>query len=751
MLWGGKPYVPVGLRVEGTVDAIEQANAAGVKDLLVELPADGRSWPAVFDALKKSESRFFVEINSMAPPSLGVVVEPESYRLAGITAPTRIQATMPGAIAALILLVTADGSIQRTVRVPTDPTGKIDEEVDPGNSVEHTALVYPIMRDARVPDGWDGLDEHRDQILAAFDRVGPAPGLRGLFNPLGSIPRFPESNLRFVPTADRFRLELEVYLKRKYGTQKKVEQAWSVQAPDFTSIAQMTRLVPLWSPKRGVNAFWDASNDHTYSAISRNSQAWSDIQTVFNTALRRRMINFSQAIQSKLGVPVLQTWSGWNGPYEGNAAGLAGVAVRLEGETVSDLLNGASRAASTLSRWDRSGLLMATDIKVGTSDESFFAIGDIIDQSRSLGMRGWFFSPEDNEGKRRIGDEAITSIDRDDWLTPRPTFLNFPESAQNPAMPMQLSGNAWWVPAPLDGNRIDFGRKISGYVMRTDDGDQTVMWSNRDPIKVRLRLLNPKSAGIRSMTNVAVPIKVSKNWIELMLGTDPILVTGPEIPVPQECIDETLTEFATLAGAVPRQAQNLVDDIESFRQITTTLNQNPIGAYIGLRQRLERLRRSLAPMVWVEAENSKDHNFSEVQQDSSACGDNALTLSTKLTPLGNLFRAKYVMNARTTGNQEVWISVKGNPEAVRSLYVEVNNEKLEPVQQPLVSTYGNGFGWVNMGTVNLPSQQVNIEVRTGAPLVGNLSLDVVLLAPAGYKPSGPFLNWYPPLAVTPKR
>ncbi len=751
LIWGGKPYVPLGLRVAGTPEAVEEAHSAGVQDLLVELPADGRSWPATFAALEKNKSRFMVEINSMAPASTGVVVEPESYRITGINQRTRIQANLPGAVGALILLVTADGAIQKTQRVSTDPNGRIDEEVDPGNTVEHVALVYPITKDSRFPDGWDGLDDHRDQVLSAFSMAGPMPGLRGLVNPIGSVARFPEAELRFVPTSARFRLELEVFLKGRYGTQRRAEQAWSIQAADFASFADMARLIPLWSPKRGVNHYWDPTTNRTYSTISKVNSAWADIQAVYNTALRRRMINLSQALQQRLGVPVVQTWSGWNGPYEGNAAGLAGVAVRLEDDSITGLLNGASKAASTLSRWDRTGLLLATDVRVRPDEGDYAAIPAVIDQSAGLGMRGWYFTVNDKESALRVGDMHVAFLDRDQWLTPRPAFLNFPESAQNPALPMLLGSNTWWVPAPLDGNRIDFGRKISGYRMRSADGDQTVFWSNQEPMKVRLRLLDPKAARVRAVNGQAVTTKISKTHIELQLTTNPIVVSGPEVPVPQECIDETLTEFASMAASVPTQVQNMVDDIESFRQVSTTINQNPSGAFLGMRSRLERLRRSLAPMAWVEAENSREHNFSEAQTDANACGQAALMLSTRLTPLEGLFRAKYLFNPRIPGNQEVWIAMRGSTAAQNAVYVTVNGERLDRAALPIASVYGNGYGWLNMGTVNLPMQQVNIEVVTPAPLIAPMSLDVVLLTPAGYKPNGPFLNWYPPLSVLPKR
>ena len=744
LLWGGVPYVPIGARVPGTVDAIEQATKAGVKDLLVELPTDGRTWPAVFNELRRSGVRFFVEINSLAPSSVGVAVEPESYRLAGINSKTRLQAAVPGSSEALIVLATADGTVQKSRKVTADPNGHFDEELDPGNSVEHTALMYPLLRDARVPDGWDGLDEHRDSLLAAFAQAGPAPGFRGLINPLGSIAQFPPANLRFVPTSPRFRTELEVYLSRKYGSQKRLEQAWSIQAPDFTSIAQITRLVPLWSPKRGINAYWDRSSNQIYTAISRSSQAWDDIQTVFNIAVRRRMINLCQALQHRLGVPVIQTWSGWNGPYEGNAAGLAGVAVRLEGDSISDLNRGTARAASTLSRWDRAGLLLATDVKAEGD------LNETILQSRQLGMRGWFFTAPTEAELQKIA--ILEGTEHGDWLTPRPTFLNFPESAQNPAVPMQLGSNAWWVPAPLDGNRIDYGRKISGYVMLTADGDQTVMWANQTELKVRLRLLDPKLASVRSLAGADIKTKVTKTTLDFTLGTDPVLITGPTVPVPQESIEETMQEFTTLAGLVPQQVQNVMDDIEGFRQVSATVNQNPFSAFTSMRYRLERLRRSLAPMVWVEAENSREHNWSEVQQDSSASGESVLMLSTRIDPLDGMFRARYLINPRAPGAHDIWVSVKGSTPAISQLFLEVNGDRKEPSPPPLTSVYGNGFGWLKLGSVAVSGpQQLTVDVKCPSPIVAQVALDVVLLAPPNYRPSGPFLNWYPPLSPAPKK
>lgn len=745
LVWAGQPYIPYGVRVAGTEAAIREAAADGVRDFLVELPSDGRGWQSTFTALRETQSRFFVELNSMAPPTLGWAVEPESYRLTGITERTRLRAQIPGAQEALIVLATLDGSIQSVRRVPTSPSGALDEEIDPASSAEHIALVYPLLRDARVPQAWEEMDQHRDRTLSAFQTAGEAPGLRGVFNPVGTIAQFPPADLRFVPNSDRFRLELETYLKQKYTSLRRAEQAWAVTTADFNDFTEMARLIPLWSTRRGVAFLYDPVRATTYRVENRNSQAWNDIQFVTQTALRRRVIHMSQSLQAALGVPVLQTWRGWNGPYEGNAAGLAGVAVRLEGDRFSSLIDGAARAASTLSRWSNPGLLMATDIAVPPSDDRGLLIDQLVTDSRSLGMRGWFVSNTTADERKRIASLSDAVRTDTSLLGSKPTFLHFPESSLNPVVPMRIGSGPWWVPAPVDGNRLDFGREFGGYRMRTPEGDQTIIWANREPIRLKLRAVSPQQLSFRTVDGSDPKPKVGRRDVEVTIGTSPLIITGVEIPIPEIVIEETIDEFAGMVALVPQELQNLVDDVEAFRQLSTTVNQDPSGAYFGMRARLERLRRSLAPMVWMEGETSRTNTFSEIISDPAASGGAALSLSTRVLPMSGHFSAQYTVNPRFTGQQEIWASVRGSSEAIRSLRAWVDDAELEPVQPVPLGIYGTGFGWVNLGAVNLNPRPMNLQIRVPAPIAGPISLDAIVVTPADYRPSGPFLNWNPPV------
>lgn len=740
LVWEGQPYVPIGARVSASASDWKPILDAGIKDLLVEVPATGTTLAETVKALEESGARFFLEVNSMAPSSVGFSVEPESYRRTGVVGPTTVEGTIPGAREVLLLLVAMDGNVLETRKVPTDATGKFSEAFDPKNSLEHVVLAYPILEEARLPDAWERADLHRDQLLAAT--AGPRPqGLRGWVDVAGRVPRFPNADLNFVPTSPRFHMELETHLRAKYGQLRRAEQSWGVLASDLQQMSDLARLVPLWSARRGVSAFWDPKQKRIYQAQNRNSTAWTDIQTVVQSAWRRRYATLAQTMQRRWGAPVISTWSGWNGPYEGNAAQLAGVGVKLAGERLTDLIDAASRAASTVSRWENRGVMIATQVALPAGEENRAQLSRLLGDSQSMGFRGWFFDVFAEADRTWIAQQSA-ALDRPALLSSTTRTIPFPEAALNPAIPMELRPNLWWVPSPQQGNRVDFGRRISGYRIRLGEQDATVLWANQEPVRVRLRAVNPRALLLQSPTGEALESRVTRTHLEFTLTTTPVVVAGPEMAVPQESIDETLDEFAQLASTVPPRIQNVLDDIEAFRMIATTLNQAPGEAYLGMRVRLERLRRSISPHVWLEAELSRDHNWSDIATVPGASNNSVLSLSTRLVPAEGVFRARYNIVPRFTGVHELWIATSGSPEAFRGLSASFGETQLTGQAEGPFSHFGPGIGWIKLGEAQLSAPAV-LEFRLPAPLVAPVALDVILITPAGYRPRGATLNWIP--------
>lgn len=748
LVWNNASYSPFGARIEGTGEQVRTTLSAGVKDLLIEMPADGRAWPDTLAALQNSDARFFFTIQSKAPTSEGVDVSPEAYRLTGITGPMDLEAKLPGYKSALVVISETNGQIAKHFKAKIDPAGNLRERIVPPHSGEFVILVYPIGTHPTFVDAWEKFDAHRDRLLAAVKQYGDEPGLRGIFNPAGTVLSFPDANTRFVPTSRRFRMEFEASLKQKYGTQRRLEQAWNISASDFTAVSQIARLVPLWSAKRGVNYLWDPDTDQIYSCNSRSSSVWADIQEELQTTLRRRFINLSRNLQEIAHVPVIQRWAGWNGPYEGNAAGLSGCSVMLEGDGFLEVLDNVARAASTGSRWASAPLIYAEDIKLAASDDRPRLIQTIVEESATMGLSGWFVSPKSAEDLAWIASMNNLGAEARSVVTSRTSVLPFPESARNPAQPMRLGGGTWWLPAPIEGNRIDLGKSFAGYRMRGNEGDQVVLWPSK-PLeskkKIKLMLSDPKSVKVRTLDNRPIAFKIQKGIIELDPFDEPLSVLTTEVPVPEIAIAEAMNELNGLVAALPANMQSLTDDIEAFRQATTMLKTNPGGGFQAMRVRLERLRRSLSPFIWIEAEASRNHNFSDIISSPGASNGSALSLETVLTPLEGVFKATYNVSPRFEGVHQIWVAMNGDRRAISSLNVRLLNESFG-AQSGKQSVYGADFGWVNFGQVNLGlgSQELSIEVKP--PLLSKLSVDAILLSPAGYRPDGVRLNWDFPTA-----
>ncbi|RYG29265.1 hypothetical protein EON81_27015, partial [bacterium] len=162
LIWGGAPYAPIGLEITNS-SQLDGAIKAGIKDVVVNLPANGTGWSDTFKKLDGAGMRYLVRIDSIAPSALGVAVDPRGYRISGIEKSRPFVLDLPGATSAYVILANQrDGNIieQKLIQV-RDGQGFYDVKVSgPGN--EHVLLVYPRTASLEMTDCWEGLDRHRD-------------------------------------------------------------------------------------------------------------------------------------------------------------------------------------------------------------------------------------------------------------------------------------------------------------------------------------------------------------------------------------------------------------------------------------------------------------------------------------------------------------------------------------------------------------------------------------------------------------
>lgn len=736
LMWNGQPYLPVGVRVSKASE-ISAIAEKGVRDVVVELPAAGSGWHETIEALEAKSMRYLISIDSLAPECRGVAVEPEGYRVAGILADTVVQFDIAGCESALAVLATKrDGMIQSSERVKVvDGTFKL--AIKAPNSLEHILLVYPETSGLSLPDYWEGFDSSRDQLLASLKKSKLGPGLRGIINPMGELLRLQDSSTRFVPTGAYFRNELKAFLSQRYRSVDTVVKSWSISASDIESWDHLARLVPLWSESRGVPRLWDTKTDRLYTVDQRRSTIWADIDSVVSAAAARRFARLIPSIRKVADVPVLQDWAGWAAPYEQANPALDGVGMRTIGGTSSTLAASGSRAASSLLRWRKSGWLCATDCLIAANDP----LSEVLNDLTSMGARGWFFRTSDPallDAISKIQADAVTA----NW-SPRPIF--FPESAMNPAMPQQLPNGHWWLPSPASGNRIDLGRSFFAYRYSGLPEPFTAIWTSGGMGRVKLRFADPKPVGVMAIDGTDLKPKLHKNGVEITLSETPVLIKGTdEIPIPEPSLNEMLGDLQVAIASAEGQLRDITEEAYLFREAANGFDRNPGGSFSIMRIQYNRILRKLAPYDWIEAESSREHTFSESTSVVGCSGNSALALRTQIAPMLGGYFARYKVNVRSKGEQEVWIAAKIPASERANVRLSIDGQPLVLESEP-VAAYGSGFAWYRAGVAQFLGNQATVEVQVASGDAANLMLDVILLHPGRFEPRGIF---QPPL--TPK-
>lgn len=733
LLWNGEPYMPVGVRIPGDPDRIRMAAQAGIRDVVVELPANGAGWKDAFDTLELAGMRYMIAITSMPPMAPGIAIEPQSYRVNDIVNPINLDLTFADSVSVYAVLASKrDASVAWAKKVDA-LSGRIAFKITPPTDLGHTLLLYPEFTGRDVPDYWDAFDAYRDGLLIALRKSPPGRGLRGIINPMGSLATLESSSTGYVPTSALFRYELKSALEEKYRSLETAVKLWNIAASDIESWEQLARLVPLWSGTRGVAELYDPTNAKVYLSDSKHSTAWTDIREAITRSERQRQAKLVEALRQAAHVPVIQEWRGWSDLYEGTTSSVDGVGIRATGGAFSAVAESSSPALSSAFRCAKPSWAPATDIDV--PKESF---SSSFQDLQDMGARGWFFRSSGLEQ-----DKLVAS------LNPPPTSLAseatlaiyYPESATNPAAPQRLPGGYWWLPSPAAGNRVQLGAGFSCY--RYDDGRQNFfeIWQDGPPARTRLRLAEPKKAVVKTLSGQDPQVKVLKNGIELRIGSEPIMISGiDEIPVPELAYAEVSGEIAAILNATERSMLGPGTEYVEFEDYSRSFQRSPGGAFTLLQSQLRSLRQRFAPYVWQEGEGTRKASFSETAMLSGCSGGAALSLHAVM-PSG-IYYAEYDIPLRTRGDQEIWIAAKIPKGQEKSWTLEIAGQVMH-IQGPGVSGYGTGFAWYKAGVTQLSASANRLRVTVDAPQGTEEALDAIVVYPGAFHPNGQTM---PPVA-----
>lgn len=734
LTWNGTPYVPIGLRIQGTVEAVRRAKDLGFGDVLIDLPLEGASWAAVVEEMERLSLRYVVAVDAPAPKAAAVAVDPAAFRVPYITKETAIDMPLPHASRALVVMATQrDGSVQWSKTVDLSQ-GRLRMTVDPESELEHVLLIYPITDAGPWVDGHERLDDRRDQILRLMKSAGFGKGLRAILNPIGRMERLSAAQSNHVPVGAAFRLELEAYLRKKYGTFDTAIRAWAVSAPDFTDLGTLARLVPLWTAARGVPLLWDPISGQTYDSDQRRSAAWIDIQTVVAGGFTQRLDRLVDSVQAVCWVPVILDWRGWGAPENRDETGISGVAARLSGRTPIARIAELSQPASSVLRAKSPRWLVVTDLSLQPDSEG--DLTNLVIDATSMGARGIFIRSEREDLARAFLREATASFEAESAAKWKPLPLFYPESSMNPAVPMRTVGGRWWLPAPTPGRRVDFGSLYAGYRYDENGRQTTVLWSTAGERRVKLRLADPKSAEVTSPSGQDLKIRLTRKHVELTIGNAPVSVSvADDMPVPEDAVAETAASFVAVFDALGPDSPMRADEEYQFRDAMNSLERQPGPAFVVLREQLRRVSLMISFSVLVEAESSPKSTFSEVLAEPGTSGNRVLSLRTPLpSPVGGYF-AEYKVPVRADGEHEVWMAARLPEAASTRVSVLIGDRKLGADSAP-VSHYSTGYAWHRLGTVDLMRGTSEMLLIVEGPSGADAQIDAIYFSKGPFRPDG---------------
>ena len=328
LVWNDARYTPVGVRVDGTAGAVDAANAAGVKDLLIDL-AVGSEWNAAIQAAEKNGQRYLVRIGSLAPGATGVEIDPAAYRVAGLTGAKHLDLPLPGATDALVIVaLQRDASIVSKEVVPVrDGRLLYDTRINAG--LDNVVLIYPRTEGLELPDLWERMDAHRDALLARLRSAPFGLGLRGIVDPLGrtaalpgadgprrtDLARLPGGVGRGAGAQVHHGLERDGRLvdggivaldgRHRRERSNRPQDHLSRSRAARPSVVRREGRVPALGP--GKNKF--------YGCAKEKSRIWEDIDEAIVQAASRRVQRLCDGIRRVVDVPIVQEWTRLVGPY----------------------------------------------------------------------------------------------------------------------------------------------------------------------------------------------------------------------------------------------------------------------------------------------------------------------------------------------------------------------------------------------------------------------------------------------------
>lgn len=738
VFWSGVEHIPIGACLPADLAKIKEAQAAGVTDFVIEVTLDGPSWEPLVQALEAGGSRYFLRIADPGPSPKVWAVEPGAYRQQ-MSDRRSFDLQIPGAESALAALVNRrSGDVRWNQRVQAK-ADRITFSAD-AYGLESVLLLYPNLRDASLPDFWDGWDQHRDSLLRSVSSAKLGAGFRGMIDPIGAVASFPSEQNSIVPSSEMFRLELEQLLQVRHGTIDKALDAWALRASDIRTFKRLSRLIPLWSGRRGVSGLYDPVLDRVHIAESGRSTAWKDIRDAASETMHRRVNRLVTALQSLFDAPVIQTFTGWQGPWTRSSTALHGLCLQMDSGDPSQGAAKTGRAAGALSSWIKPGMMTAL-VSLPSDPSQRQPVEKTVQEGMSLGVSGWFFRPGRPEDLAEIATASRTAERLWAGFGATVRILPFPESARGAAQPQQLASSIWWAPGPGTGERLSLEMGVEGYRYQSGTDKFIALWAN-EPKMLRFRANDPKKLLFETLDGSPPAVRLrGKKELEITLGRLPILIRDPEeIPAPMD-------SFALAGARIKALMDNFDSQVDVGGQTSNVLadclrgfDSQPGGSLVKALDLLRVVGPRVAPYSWTEAENVTEQTFSDIEDSVGASRGKVLSATSRLGT--QEFALSYGTRIRKPGLHDIWVAGRFTPKQFSAMSLVIGGTEVVP-EGRLVQLFGSDLAWHRLGAIDLQPGVTQVKLTLKLPAGESALLDVVLLTPQPFAPNGPIppMEW----------
>lgn len=156
-------------------------------------------------------------------------------------------------------------------------------------------------------DYWRGVGEsYKKELDSFFGALKLGPGFRLWIDPLDNEQSLQGYASRALPHSPQFEAALAKHLERKYGSVRKLSEAWAVKGLEDAGWPVFARLIPLGSAT-GAGTGWvlDEVSGRTYEVEVSRSALWSDVRWFRENSTAELNNMVAERIKSHHNAPVV--------------------------------------------------------------------------------------------------------------------------------------------------------------------------------------------------------------------------------------------------------------------------------------------------------------------------------------------------------------------------------------------------------------------------------------------------------------